>query len=82
MYFNKTKEETLSALGTAADGLDQAQVEEKKEEWGLNQLDETKGKTIFQVFLSPFPVPVYIYNLLFLAQLSPSKLFFKKIVLN
>lgn len=54
MYFNKTKEETLSALGSTTDGLNQVQVEEKKEEWGLNQLDETKGKTIFQVFLSQF----------------------------
>jgi Ca2+-transporting ATPase len=54
MFFRKTKEETLADLGTKADGLNESQVEDQREKYGKNQLEEKKGKSILMVFLSQF----------------------------
>jgi len=54
MFFRKTKEETLSDLGTSAEGLTESQVEAQREKYGKNQLEEVKSKSILMVFLSQF----------------------------
>jgi len=54
MFFGKTKEETLADLGTQAEGLTESRVEEQREKYGRNELEEAKSKSVLMVFLSQF----------------------------
>ncbi len=53
-FYLMTKEEVLEKLDTSSNGFSKNQVQEKLEKYGLNQLQEGKRKTTFEVFLSQF----------------------------
>ena len=54
-WFNKSVEETIDKLKTDANqGLSSKDVEKRKEEYGLNELQEGKKKSLFVKFLEQF----------------------------
>ena len=53
-YYNKSTDETKRLMHTPEDGLDDAQVRERLEKHGYNELQEKKGKSVFMVFLEQF----------------------------
>ncbi len=53
-YYNKSADETRGLLHTPEDGLDDAQVQERLEKHGYNELQEKKEKSIFLVFVEQF----------------------------
>ena len=54
MFYNRSKEETLSALNTSARGLSERQVEKSRQDYGENRLVEKEGLRVWQVFLMQF----------------------------
>lgn len=54
MFYNRSKEETLSALNTSAKGLSKQQVEQSRRDFGENRLVEKEGLSVWQVFLMQF----------------------------
>ncbi|MGM0845043.1 MAG: calcium-translocating P-type ATPase, PMCA-type [Bacillota bacterium] len=53
-FFNKTSQEVLDELNVTKDGLLSNDVEERREQYGYNELVEGKRKTGIQVFLEQF----------------------------
>ncbi|MFW5794364.1 MAG: cation-translocating P-type ATPase, partial [Bacillota bacterium] len=54
-FYNNSKKETLETLEVnPKQGLTSKEVEKRKEKYGINQLRETKKKTIFKMFLEQF----------------------------
>jgi len=53
-YYNKSADEIRNLMHTPEDGLDDAQVQERLQKYGYNELQEKKGKSTFLVFLEQF----------------------------
>ncbi|MFT5875161.1 MAG: Ca2+-transporting ATPase [Clostridium sp.] len=70
MYFNKTIEEVLKELGVSPiTGLSQKESELKREEFGLNQLETKKPKTLLAMFFAQLN-DILIYILIAAAIIS------------
>ena len=54
MFYNRSREETLSALNTSLKGLSEGQAEESRIAHGENRLVEKEGLSVIQVFLMQF----------------------------
>ena len=53
MWFSKSVSDTLKELNVdASSGLSDAEVKQRQEKFGLNELEAKKKKTVFQMFLS------------------------------
>lgn len=53
-YFSMPYEEVLNEFNVTSDGLNEKQLKDNLEKYGLNQLTEKKKQTVLQVFLSQF----------------------------
>lgn len=53
-FFTETKEEVLAKFDTTEQGLTQQEASKRLSEYGSNQLDEGKRKTLFSKFLDQF----------------------------
>ena len=53
-WFSKTKEEVIHDLESNLEGLNSEKVEQKRKEFGYNELREQERKSAFQIFLSQF----------------------------
>lgn len=70
MFFNKTVEEVLKELDVSPmTGLSQKEIEQKRGEFGLNQLDTKKPKTLIAMFFAQLN-DILIYILLAAAVIS------------
>ena len=70
MFFNKTVEEVLKELDVSPmTGLSQKEIEQKREKFGLNQLDTKKPKTLIAMFFAQLN-DILIYILLAAAVIS------------
>ena len=54
MYFNKTGEETLKEFNSSRTGLEEKTIEENREKYGENKLEEKKKKSTFVIFMEQF----------------------------
>ncbi|MGY3779102.1 cation-translocating P-type ATPase [Isobaculum melis] len=54
VFYTQTEEEVLSNLGTAVEGLSDAEAKKRLASYGANQLDEGKTKSLFVKFLEQF----------------------------
>lgn len=54
MYYNKNNDDILKELDTSKDGLTDKQVDQHREKYGENKLEEKKKKSTFLVFLEQF----------------------------
>ena len=53
-WYQLTESETLDKLGVTSEGLSSQQADSLLEKHGKNALEESKKKSVFQVFLSQF----------------------------
>ncbi|WP_196001547.1 cation-translocating P-type ATPase [Clostridium sp. 1001271B_151109_B4] len=53
-YFSIESEEILKKFNVSKDGLNEKQIGENTNKYGLNELNQKKKKSIFQVFISQF----------------------------
>ncbi|TSI05216.1 calcium-translocating P-type ATPase, PMCA-type [Lysinibacillus sp. BW-2-10] len=53
-YYNKTTQETLDAHQVSMNGLSTEEVRSRQEQYGFNELQEGKRKTIVQLFFEQF----------------------------
>ena len=53
-FYRKSSEEVMETLGVTDQGLSQDEVQQKREEYGFNELEEGKRKSVFRVFLEQF----------------------------
>ncbi len=53
-YYRKSSEEVMKALGVTDQGLRHEEVQQKREEYGFNELEEAKRKSTMRVFLEQF----------------------------
>ena len=53
-FFTKSPEETLDLVDSKLEGLSTAQAQERLAQFGANELDEGKKKTLLQKFLEQF----------------------------
>ena len=53
-FYRKSSEEVMKTLGVTDQGLSQDGVQQKREEYGFNELEEGKRKSVFRVFLEQF----------------------------
>ena len=53
-WYQLTESETLDKLGVTSEGLSSQQADSLLEKHGKNVLEESKKKSVFQVFLSQF----------------------------
>ena len=54
-WFNKTVEEVEKELGTSLNnGLSSEKVQEQREKYGLNELQEKKKDSLFKKFMAQF----------------------------
>ena len=53
-YFSIETEEILEKFNVSKDGLNEKQVDENISKYGLNELNQKKKKSVFQVFISQF----------------------------
>ena len=56
-WYQLTESETLDKLGVTSEGLSSQQADSLLEKHGKNVLEESKKKSVFQVFLSQFCRP-------------------------
>lgn len=59
-FYNLSVEETLKKLNTSLDGLNNKEVNKRKDEYGLNILPKPKRNTIFKVFINQFLSPIVL----------------------
>ena len=59
-YYTESVEEVLKELETSENGLSDNQVEEKREKFGLNKLEEAKRDGIFKKIISSIADPMII----------------------
>lgn len=60
MFENKNAKDTLSELGTAKDGLSDAEVSARKAKYGPNKLDEKKKDGPLKIFFGQFKDPMVL----------------------
>jgi len=53
-YYRKTAEEVMESLGVTNQGLSSSEVDQKRTQYGFNELQEGKRKSTFHVFLEQF----------------------------
>ena len=53
-YYRKSSEEVMKTLGVTDQGLSHEEVQQKREEYGFNELEEAKRKSTMRVFLEQF----------------------------
>lgn len=49
-YYRKSSEEVMKTLGVTDQGLSHEEVQQKREEYGFNELEEAKRKSTMRVF--------------------------------
>ena len=53
-FYQKSVEETLSSTNSNRQGIEESEATKRIETYGYNELEETKPKSAFMVFLSQF----------------------------
>ncbi len=54
MFYNKEVDQVLKEFDSSADGLNEDQVEQNREKYGTNKLEEKKKKSVVQIFAEQF----------------------------
>ena len=54
MFYNKEVDQVLKEFNSSTDGLKEDQVEQNREKYGTNKLEEKKKKSIVQIFAEQF----------------------------
>ena len=88
MFYKKELAETLEELNTSLEGLSSIEVETRQKKYGLNELKEKEGTSVFQLFVDSFKDPLVIILLIaaivqiFLGELAESLIIFLVLILN
>ena len=60
MFYKKETEEVLQELHTSENGLDNNEVQKRKEKYGRNELPKKKRETVWHIFFNEFKDPIVI----------------------
>lgn len=86
--YKKSVEEIKEVLGIGSDGLSDAEVEKRRDEYGYNELRESRKKTVFEVFMEQFKDLLVIILIgaafisMFLENVESAIVIFAVIILN
>ena len=60
MFYKKETEEVLQELDTSENGLNNNEVQKRKEKYGKNELPKKKRETVWHIFFNEFKDPIVI----------------------